>query len=584
MSKKEKKVKDAKSIFHEEMVQSPWRTALKNFVSRRLSILGMCIFLFIFLSCFILSLAFPIDLYYTDSTRQNLPPALNYLSIPGELAGNAKIIDLGSTYGVGVDKQNRLYMWGTMNDKLKNNVPSNMGVLKMISCGFDHIVAVNEQNQVFAWGNDRLNITKIPDEVQGKDLVDIQAGYQVSFALDADGTMYTWGNFSNFAADIRAENGNYKEFAINISTVLALTKDGRIISMAGRDSQFNNIPDIAQGNSKAVASADYVGAALLNDGTVVTWGLKTKKSYTVPDEIQGRVIDLAGGREHFTALLDDGSVYSWGDNNLSQINFPASVNVEKINVDYYQNLGIDRNGKVVTWGQKGYLMGTDHMGRDVFVRLIHGGKITLTVGFIAVAISGILGILIGGISGYYGGKLDMFLMRLGEVISAIPFLPLAIILAAVVAHRISETQRVMMIMVILGVLGYPGMARLTRAQILAEKENEFVTAARAMGIKQGVIIFRHILPNVLAIVLVSLTLSMASCLLWEASLSFLGFGIIEPTPTWGNMLNGCVNSIVIRNQWWRWAFPSIALGLCTVSINIMGDGFRDAIDPKSGER
>lgn len=141
-----------------------------------------------------------------------------------------------------------------------------------------------------------------------------------------------------------------------------------------------------------------------------------------------------------------------------------------------------------------------------------------------------------------------------------------------------------MIMVILGVLGWPGLARLTRAQILSEKENEFVTAAKAMGIKERVIIFRHIMPNVLAVVLVSLTLSMSLCLLLESTLSYLGFGVLEPTATWGNMLNKCIDSVVIRNYWWRWVFPSLALGLATISINVMGDGLRDAVDPKSNSR
>jgi peptide/nickel transport system permease protein len=139
-------------------------------------------------------------------------------------------------------------------------------------------------------------------------------------------------------------------------------------------------------------------------------------------------------------------------------------------------------------------------------------------------------------------------------------------------------------MVILGVLSWPGLARLTRGQILSEKENEFVTAAKAMGVRERLIIFRHILPNVLPVILVNLTLSLALCILIESSLSFLGFGVIEPTPTWGNMLNKCVDAIVIRTYWWRWVFPALTLGLVVTSINVMGDGFRDAIDPKSADR
>ncbi|NLZ77759.1 MAG: ABC transporter permease, partial [Spirochaetales bacterium] len=176
---------------------------------------------------------------------------------------------------------------------------------------------------------------------------------------------------------------------------------------------------------------------------------------------------------------------------------------------------------------------------------------------------------------------DMFLMRLAEVVNAIPFLPLAMILSAIIGSRISETGRISMIMVILGLLNWPSLARLVRGQILAAREQEFVTAAKAMGITEMKIIFKHILPNVITVVLVNLTLSFALSMLYESSLSYLGFGVNEPNATWGNMLYGCNDSTVMSLYWWRWVFPAIALSLCTVSINMAGDGMRDAIDPKS---
>ena len=208
----------------------------------------------------------------------------------------------------------------------------------------------------------------------------------------------------------------------------------------------------------------------------------------------------------------------------------------------------------------------------------------MTIGAISVIISAIIGILVGGLSGYYGGKVDMILMRLAEIVGALPFLPLAMILSAVLGNKVSDIGRICLIMVILGILGWPGLARLVRGQILAEREKEFVTAAKAMGIKESSIIFKHILPNVITVIIVNLTISFATCLLTESSLSFLGFGVTEPSPTWGNMLSGSQSSQVIGTYWWRWVFPSIALGLSTISINIIGDGLRDAIDPKSNER
>ncbi|HJB98796.1 MAG TPA: ABC transporter permease, partial [Candidatus Acutalibacter pullicola] len=211
-------------------------------------------------------------------------------------------------------------------------------------------------------------------------------------------------------------------------------------------------------------------------------------------------------------------------------------------------------------------------------------RMTMTVGAIAVIISTFIGVIVGGVSGYKGGKLDNLLMRLTEIVSSIPFLPFCIILSSILGNSISELQRIILIMFILGFLSWPGIARLVRGSVLAEREQEFVTAAKALGVKEFGIIFRHILPNIITVIIVNATLDFATCMLTESSLSFIGFGVSEPNATWGNMLNGAQNGQVIENYWWRWVFPSLALGICTISINCVGDGLRDAIDPKSKER
>ena len=144
-------------------------------------------------------------------------------------------------------------------------------------------------------------------------------------------------------------------------------------------------------------------------------------------------------------------------------------------------------------------------------------------------------------------------------------------------------MRIFIIMVILGLLSWTGLARMIRGQVLAEREKEFVMSAKAMGIKEKRIAFKHILPNVISVILVSMTLDFAGCLLTESSLSYLGFGVQQPRPTWGNMLNGANNSIVIQNYWWQWVFPAIFLSIATISINIIGDTLRDVLDPKSSQ-
>lgn len=571
------------SFMEEEKVQTPMRTIFQNFIQNKLAVIGIFIFSFIFLCCFILPIFLPLDKTFQDPTQQNIAPGFSFMAVPNQLKNNAKQIDGGSSFGAGIDQNGSLYLWGNLTGKLKE-LPAGMGPISHVSCGLDHIIALAEDGQIYTWGYDRLGLGRVPPDVQKANIVQLEAGYQISVALDDQGKMYVWGNENIVSITPREVQGNVEKFALNTTTALALTKDGNIVCLTSKETPFGRIPEEIAGQAIDVASTDKSAAAVTKDGRVYVWGSSDYGVMEIPKEIQGHVASITAGRGHFTVLLDDGTVTSWGWNNQGQSNAPSLSNVISVSSDYYQNYAIDANGKVSTWGLSGYLMGTDQYGRDLFTRLLSGGQVTMTIGAISVIIAAFIGIVIGGFSGYYGGKVDIILMRFGEIVNAIPFLPLAIILSYLIGGAIPETGRMVMIMVILGLLSWPGLASIVRAQILAQRENEFVTAAKAMGIKEIAIIFRHILPNVIGVVLVNLTLSFASCMLTESSLSFIGFGVVEPSPTWGNMLNSCMSSTVISDYWWRWLFPSITLGLSTISINLIGDSLRDAVDPKSNDR
>ena len=243
---------------------------------------------------------------------------------------------------------------------------------------------------------------------------------------------------------------------------------------------------------------------------------------------------------------------------------------------------VDGEGKLLkSIGLKGYVMGTDGRGRDVFARIVHGGKMTMTIGAVAVIVSTVIGVLVGCTAGYFGGWVDLILMRMTEIFSSIPFLPFAMLLSQIIKnYNVTENMRIFIIMLILGALSWTGLARMIRGQVLAEREKEFVTAARAMGVKERKIAFRHVLPNVVSVLFVSMTLDFAGCLLTESSLSYLGFGVQPPQPTWGNMLTGSNNSTVIQNYWWQWLFPALFLSVAVICINVIGDALRDALDPK----
>jgi peptide/nickel transport system permease protein len=208
----------------------------------------------------------------------------------------------------------------------------------------------------------------------------------------------------------------------------------------------------------------------------------------------------------------------------------------------------------------------------------------MLIGTVVVLVAGTVGIVLGSLAGYFGGAVDMFIMRFGEAIGSLPFLPIALIIMWRFGHLFGPIGGMVFLMFVLGLLTWPGLMRLVRGQFLQARESEYVTAARTLGVGQMKIIFKHIFPNIASIVIVWLTLTLAGSMLIETGLSFIGFGVSEPTPTWGNMLSGANNSLVLREQWWRWVFPAVALVTTALSINLIGDGLREATDPRARGR
>lgn len=225
-------------------------------------------------------------------------------------------------------------------------------------------------------------------------------------------------------------------------------------------------------------------------------------------------------------------------------------------------------------------LGTDEQGRDVLLRLFVGGRISILVGLMAAGVSVVLGSLVGGIAGYYGGRVDDILMRIAEIIYSIPFTPTVISISAALMWRVSSESKMYFVMLLIGILSWPGLARLVRGQILSLREQEFMMATEILGISDASKIVRHLLPNTLAFIIVSATLGMAGAILTEAGLSFLGLGVTPPTPTWGNMVERARNTNVFRNMQWLWIPPGVMIMLTVVSINLLGEGLRDAFDPK----
>lgn len=222
-----------------------------------------------------------------------------------------------------------------------------------------------------------------------------------------------------------------------------------------------------------------------------------------------------------------------------------------------------------------HILGTDDLGRDVFTRLLYGGRVSIIVGIASMTVQLVIGVILGAIAGYFGGIAEKIIMRIIDIIMCFPFFVIAVSVAAIVGPGVKN------LIIIIGFLMWPNIARIVRAEILSLKENDYIMAARAIGLSQVEIIRHHILPNIMSPILVAATLAIANGILTEASLSFLGIGVRLPQPSWGNMLIAAQNIGTLQREWWLWIPAGGLIILMVLSINFVGDGLRDALDPKT---
>lgn len=610
-----------------ERFDSPSKLAVKRFFRKPLATGAVIVLVAMFLFVFIGPIFAPVDLTETGSEmlHTNVAPTMSLMKLPKDMQDGAVDISSRGTFTIGVSTDGNVYMWGyygaTKDPKLNvMNIPDEVKNSKIIhvAAGADHCVAISEDGHVYCWGSydngqygwDGSMIAsarKQPEElmegtIDASQVKQLVCGNQVTAILMQDGTIYAWGNDGLNATNLSSviKHGNKEcpldKLAFTNDGLYGIDKNGNFVS--GKSTKFSNVTvtkadgttvtaDMTQYlNGRKVVDIAATGnaiALLTEDGELLVSGMK-EAAPVIPE---GDAIKaLSGGTRHFALVTEQGRVYAWGQNFRNQCKIPADLQeagaVDTVMSSGFQNYAFKDGQYVGSWGLKGYLMGTDEMGRDVFNRIMNGGKMTVTIGAVAVIVSTIIGIIIGCISGYFGGRVDIVLMRVTEIFGSIPFLPFALTLSVILqASDLHEDVRIFIIMIILGVLSWTGLARLIRGQILAEREKEFVTAARSMGVKEGRIAFKHILPNVVSVILVSVTLDLATCMLTESTLSYLGFGVQLPRPTWGNMLNGSRNALVIQSYWWRWVFPALFLSIVVICINIIGDTLRDVLDPKS---
>ena len=596
-----------------EEIESPGKLLRAAFFKRKTAVVALAVLAGLFLFVFIAPLFVSMDVNYTDPLQQNVSPDYSLRSVPKDLKKSVSEIDGFSAFTVGLSKGGEVFVWGNSKDRLNKSdlkkIPESVkrkGAVK-IAAGKDHILAVTKEGEIVGWGDKScgqygvetaLNAISMPaflsDGIAPNSVKQLACGYQTSALVTTDGKLYAWGN-TNVAKNLiqlsRLEN--VEKVAFTNSALIALKTDGSIdvgteavftSAVSSKNGTQRSLSAYLQGKKvKELAATNKCLALVLENGELVVSGVFENGENELPALKNGEFFTrLEGGTRHFVGVTNAGTVYAWGHNAYQQCNVNGE-SAAAVFAGSLQTYLVGENGELQkSAGLKGYLMGTDGRGRDVFARIAHGGKMTMTIGAVAVLISSAIAVLVGCVSGYFGGWVDTVLMRITEIFSSIPFLPFAMLLSQIIKnYNVSESTRIFIIMLILGALSWTGLARILRGQVLAEREKEFVVAAKALGVKERLIAFKHVLPNVISVILVSMTLDFAGCLLTESSLSYLGFGVQQPQPTWGNMLTGCNNSTVIQNYPWQWLFPSLFLSLATVCINVVGDALRDALDPKS---
>ncbi|MEG0767043.1 MAG: peptide ABC transporter permease, partial [Clostridia bacterium] len=437
------------SPLEEEQMRSPMRTMVANFFGKRLAVTGLVLILLVMVLCFSLSAIFPLNLYYQDVTQQNVAPGFHLMSMPAALQKDLACMDTGATFGIGADSKGKAYMWGHLPGKL-GKIPKEAADIVMVSAGSDHVLALTREGKVVTWGNKRFKLDQIPKEVKNAPgIKQLGAGDQFSLALTTEGKLYFWGNGNLISMSQSAigkdVQGHIEEISVNADNVLLLMDDSTLRVLGIKATPMHNVPAVVQGHVVDIATSKDATIALTDDGKVYAWGNDKYGLLAVPETLQGRTARIEAGRNHFIAITTDGKAVAWGDNMHGQSDVPEAVGlsgahqVVRLYSDYYQNYAFDETGALHSWGLRGYLMGTDGYGRDIFRRLVAGGRMTLTVGAVAVLISMVIGVLIGGLAGFYGGKVDDLLMRFAEIMGAIPFLPFAMTLSAVIGNNVSET-------------------------------------------------------------------------------------------------------------------------------------------------
>lgn len=526
-------------------VLSPGMLVAKRFIRNRMAVTGLVILIFMFVFSFIGGLVSPYgqdQFFYTDKTIRK---------------------------SFGEAKENTEFRYGSNSDEL-------FGLTAQAKA----MLAIQQGKDTFNFSNHNYTMNKVSDEMFTISCDGVMVGYAAKDMVNADAADQKLSFEFNYQA-LTAYATGAKEFTAD-GVTYALAEDGGI-TLNGADYAYISRYLVQAISPDVFLSRDFKDKLL---ATIAT-AQDGKATFTYTDESlimnepeQTEDGENANGQTSGINTEDPNAPKQDDTSNSAtaeyDLEFKAATNSwqilqEKSSRQYDQ----------YSFPNMKHWLGTDMYGMDMLTRLMYGGRVSLLIGFIVIIIETVIGVIFGGISGYFGGWVDNLIMRIVDIFYCIPSMPVIIILgAAMDASRVDPTIRMVYLMLILGFLGWAGIARLVRGQILSLREQEYMAAAEACGLSVSRRIFKHLIPNVVPQLIVTCTMGLGSVIIMEATLSFLGLGVKFPFASWGNIISDVNNTHVLTTYWFIWIPAGVLLLLTVLAFNLVGDGLRDAFDPK----
>lgn len=526
-------------------VLSPGMLVAKRFIRNRMAVTGLVILIFMFVFSFIGGLVSPYgqdQFFYTDKTIRK---------------------------SFGEAKENTEFRYGSNSDEL-------FGLTAQAKA----MLAIQQGKDSFNFSNHNYTMNKVSDEMFTISCDGVMVGYAAKDMVNADAADQKLSFEFNYQA-LTAYATGAKEFTAD-GVTYALAEDGGV-TLDGADYAYISRYLVQAISPDVFLSRDFKDKLL---ATIAT-AQDGKATFTYTDESlimdepeQTEDGENADGQTSGINTEDPNAPKQDDTSNTAtaeyDLEFKAATNSwqilqEKSSRQYDQ----------YSFPNMKHWLGTDMYGMDMLTRLMYGGRVSLLIGFIVIIIETVIGVIFGGISGYFGGWVDNLIMRIVDIFYCIPSMPVIIILgAAMDASRVDPTIRMVYLMLILGFLGWAGIARLVRGQILSLREQEYMAAAEACGLSVSRRIFKHLIPNVVPQLIVTCTMGLGSVIITEATLSFLGLGVKFPFASWGNIISDVNNTHVLTTYWFIWIPAGVLLLLTVLAFNLVGDGLRDAFDPK----